>query len=444
MSEFADFDLDRSVSRAWKGFQARLADYLVGMTDADSLVIGVAAGEEPEEGAAPYVQFAGFGGDHLRGEVSGNVYLAAEYQLDAAAERTLALQGWTAPDDSRNYSVHMPTADGDRLAVMAVRALRDVFDVPHPAFLATHDDRAAAQLGLAGGPPEDADAGADEPLAVVPESPEHLQELVDQALTPLFGHPPHKDEDGDIPVPHNSSLVFVRVYKDEPLVDIFGSVVTGVTDLDAARVEAGILNRDIRFIKFVVMGDRVLAQLQIPCHPFVPQVLRTMLQFMSQALDALDDDLALRTGGRPAIEQAGAADGGPDAAEDDGWDDGADDGLDDGADDGADDGEGEDQEVDGDELHPALLSIMQLDADGDGDLDPELVADICGHDRELVLALLHQCGREEIAWSQAAEAAVLGGDEDEAAACEHELHAWESTTQLLRRALRVVARRSGW
>lgn len=93
MSEYADFDLDRSVSRAWKGFQARLADYLVGMTDEDSLVINVVAGEEPDEGSAPYVQFAGFGGDHVRGEVCGNHYLAEEYQLDPARQDVLEGQG---------------------------------------------------------------------------------------------------------------------------------------------------------------------------------------------------------------------------------------------------------------------------------------------------------------------------------------------------------------
>lgn len=436
MSEFADFDLDRSVSRAWKGFQARLADYLVAMTDEDSLVIGVAAGEEPEGGTAPYVQFAGFGGDHLRGEVSGNGYLAAEFRLDNAAERALAQQGWTPPDESRNHFVHVPTADGDRLAVMAVQALRDVFDVPHPAFLTTGDERAAARLGLTGAPVE-SEPASDEPLAVIPESPEHLQELVDRALTPLFGHPPSKDEDGDIPVPYNSTLVFVRVYKDEPLIDIFGSVVTGVTDLEAARVEVGILNRDVKFIKFVVMADRVLAQVQIPSYPFAPQVLRTLLQFMSQALDALDDDLALRTGGRPAIDPVGLAEvEGEEDVEDE------------------EDAEGpEDDELElsgafvpesasvtSTDLHPALQTIMQLDADGEGDLDPELVADICDRDRELVLALLHRCGREEIAWSQAAEAAVLAGDEEEGAACEQESRAWEATTEVLRRALRVVAR----
>lgn len=426
MSEFADFDLDRSVSRAWKGFQARLADYLVSMTDTDSLVIDVVAGEEPDEGAAPYVQFAGFGGDHLRGEVSGNGYLASEYQLDAREEQVLAQQGWTEPDGSRNYYVQLPTSDGDRLAVMTVRALRDVFDVPHPAFLATHDVEAAERLGLTGAP-DDVEPENDEPLAVIPESAEHLQQLVDDALTPLFGHPPVRDEDGDIAVPYNSTLVFVRVYEDEPLVDIFGSVVTGVTDLDAARVEVGILNRDIKFIKFLVMGDRVLAQLQIPSYPFAPQVLRNMLQFMSQALDSLDDDLALRTGGRPAIDtEAPGRDEEDDGAEAIGPS-------------GA---EAETRGTTGDEsdLHPALLTILQLDPEGRGALDPDEVADICDRDRELILALLHQCGREEISWRDAAEAAVLAGDDEEAAACEHELAAWEQTTQLLRRALRRVAR----
>lgn len=425
MSEYADFDLDRSVSRAWKGFQARLADYLVGMTDEDSLVINVVAGEEPDDGSAPYVQFAGFGGDHVRGEVCGNHYLAEEYQLDPARQDVLEGQGWEEPDESANYYVQLPTADGDRLAVMAVRALRDVFDVPHPAFLATFSDDAAERLGLTGAP-EELEPEDDEPLAVIPESAEHLQQLVDDALTPLFGHVPVKDDDGDIPVPYNSTLVFVRVSKDEPLVDIFGCVVTGVTDLPAARVEVGILNRDVKFVKFFVTGDSVVAQLQIPSYPFSPQVLRNMLQFMSSALDEIDDDLALRTGGSLAIQALG----------DEEYDDSDDDSEPPEADEPSSSGPlGEESQ-----LHPALLTIMQLDLEGEGEPDPEFVADICDGDRDLILTLLNQTAREEISWRQSAEAARLASDDDEADACEHELRAWEATTQLLRRALRIVAR----
>ncbi len=431
MSEFTDFDLDRSVSRAWKGFQARLADYLVGMTDDDSLVINVVAGEEPEEGASPYVQFAGFGEDHLRGEVSGNGCLSEEHQLDPGRVEALGRQGWAEPDDSLNHSVDVLTSDGDRLAVMAVRALRDVFDVPHPAFLSTFDEDDAERLGLTGAPvegePED-----DEPLAIVPESAEHLQQLVDEALTPVFGHVPVKDEDGDIPVPYNSTLVFVRVYQDEPLIDIFGAVVTDVTDLEAARIEAQILNRDVKFIKFVVSGDHVLAQLQIPSYPFVPQVLRHMLHFMSSALDEIDDDLALRTGGRLAIDAAPAEE---DPAEEDPAEE--DDDV---------DGEAPPQQADGRDdsrLHPVLRRMSDIDPAGDV-LAPDDVADLCDHERDVVAELLRQSAKEEIACTRALESAVLAGDEEQAEAQEGDLHAWEATTRLLRRTLLLVVRADRW
>ena len=414
MSEYADFDLDRSVSRAWKGFQARLADYLVGMTDEDSLVINVVAGDEPASGSAPYVQFAGFGGDHVRGEVCGNRYLAVEYQLDQARRGVLERQGWEEPDESANYYVQVPTADGDRLAVMAVRALRDVFDVPHPAFLAAGSEGAAERLGLTGAP-EGVDPEEDEPLAVIPESPEHLQQLVDDALTPLFGHAPAKDDDGDIPVPYNSTLVFVRVYKDEPLVDIFGCVVTGVTDLAAARVEAGILNRDIKFVKFFVSGDNVVAQLQIPGYPFSPQVLRNMLQFMSTALDEIDEDLALRTGGHLAIE----------ATNEDTYDD-----------------SGDDSELleadEGSDLHPVLSWIAHLDDEARAALDPESVADRCDGDPDLIRSLLERATEAELEWRRADEGAVFAGEQDDAVAFERETEVWEQATRLLRRALKFV------
>jgi hypothetical protein len=102
---------------------------------------------------------------------------------------------------------------------------------------------------------------------------------------------------------------------------------------------------------------------------------------------------------------------------------------------------GREDEPEAGSLHPALLTIMQLDADPEQTVDPPLAAKICGYDRDLVLVLINQCSWQEIAWRSHYEEVLGEGDTEEAAAAAHELRAWEDTTLLLRRALRVIVER---
>ena len=74
-----------------------------------------------------------------------NDYLDERFELTADDERVLADMGWSEPaydDDGdpvpgeENFHLDAPAREADRVAVMAVRALREVFGCPHPAFLA--------------------------------------------------------------------------------------------------------------------------------------------------------------------------------------------------------------------------------------------------------------------------------------------------------------------
>jgi hypothetical protein len=296
--ESSDFDLDRTTAAAWRAFETALSAYLSQMEEPDSLVVDVLVGEQPERGAAPYVQVGGYPGDLLRAEVASNEYLSPDHALTPDAEAMLVEQGWQGPSD--NWYVEAPVAEHERLAALLVRALREVLDVAHPAFLTAGTPSEAAALGIMAAR-EAEPADGEEPLATLPRDHEHLVELVDAALVPVFGHLPVRDDDGDIPVPFNSTLVFIRVQEEDPVIELFSFVVRDVTDLEAARLEVGILNRDLNFVKFVAQDSWILAQLQIPSYPFSPMVLRSMLSFMTSTLDDIDDDLALRTGGRRAL-----------------------------------------------------------------------------------------------------------------------------------------------
>jgi hypothetical protein len=425
VGELAGFDLDRSTARAWSSFQARLADHIAEMTDQDTLVVDAEVAEKAVDGAAPYVQFAGFGeGTMVRGEVSSNAYLAEQHGLTGGQCGQLEALGWHPPTvaageaegpGSANFFVDLPLEEADRLAVMSVRALREVFGVAHPAFLVAGDLDDFSDAS----PPQavERSAGrADEPLATVPESDEELRDLVDAALTPLFGSVPTKDDDGDIPVPWGSSLVFVRVEQDVPIVQLFSIVVEGVTDLRRAAFELNVLNRDLRFPKFVLVEDRVVAQVHLPAWPFVPEHLRTMLTGMSQRIDEIDEDLVARIGGRRALEPADEPDVVTTAV-----------------------AARASSEISSD---TALHTLLQLDADATGSVDPRLAASVCHYDQELVVRLLRQTEEQETAWRSSRDQALLAGHTEEASACDHELRAWERTTGLLRRALRLVVERA--
>ncbi|HLN78100.1 MAG TPA: hypothetical protein VK204_13710 [Nocardioidaceae bacterium] len=424
LSEFAGFDLDRNTARAWSRFQARLADRLAEMGEDDMLVIDAEVADDDIDGAAPYVQFAGFGeGSMVRGEVSSNNYLAEPYALDEDRVARLTALGWHLPtvgpgqpegDGSGNFFTDLPLAEADRLAVMAVKALREVFGVAHPAFLVADGLGEDPEAPL---PPSDAvPVERDEPLAIMPESAEHLRELVDEALTPLFGAAPQHDDDGDIPVPWGSSLVFVRVDDEVPVVQLFGFVVEGVKDLERAAFEVSVLNRDFRFIKFLLVEDRVMARVHLPAWPFVPEHLRSMLTGMSAQLDQIDEDLVARVGGTRAFESSDDGEEGTPPVP------------------VAQVGAGSDETV--------LKTLLQLDVDAAGTVDPELAAGVCRFDQELIVRLLGETERQEISWRQARDNALLAGDGEEAGACDHEMEAWERTSALLRRALRLVVERA--
>ena len=388
MEGYADFDVDRTTRRAWRRFQIALADHVVAMDDDDILVVAAEVAGEDGTGCAPYVQFCAWGDDLVRAEVSSNQYLAAEVALGPNAEASLVEMGWEAPtheaDDepdegSANFHLDAERREGDRLAAMAVAALRDVFGVPHPAFLdwPPAEDEPPTAHACTGD-----DDRFDEPLAVMPESHEHLRELVHAALTPPGGPALAYDDDGDIPLPLGSAVLFVRVAEEAPVVEAFAFVVRGELDKERAAYEVAVLNRDTRMVKFVLLDDAVLATMQVAAAPFTPRNLRSLVVSMANTVDRIDDDLAARVGGRLGME--------PDPEADDA-------------------GESPTTSKSERTLHPALETLLELDPDGVGDIDAELAASVCDFDRDLVLALLKQASeqersrRERLAWRAAVE-----------------------------------------
>ena len=183
-----------------------------------------------------------------------------------------------------------------------------------------------------------------------------------------------KDDDGDIPVRSGSALLFVRVKTTGPVVEIFAPLVKGITNRTRAAEVMSDLNGDNLFAKFFLNDDYVIAEIQMPASPFIPEQLEDMLAHMLRIADEIDEGLAERLSGRLPFFQDDAESTRRKAEPD------------------------EDDEADEDELPPELQAIIQIEAEG----------------------------------------ALSSGDREEAEVCEGEAESWAASVSQLRLALRIV------
>ena len=300
-------DLEASTERAWTLFRQRLADRLAAAEEDDILLVEVEAGVAEDElhGASPYLQFVGWGEAMLRAEVVSNVYLDERFELTADDERVLTDMGWSEPacdadgdpvPGDANYHLDAPVREADRVAVMAVRGLREVFGCPHPAFLVAD--------GLERGSEEPAGEplSAEEAELSYPEDFDQLQALVDGALEVMFESPALHDEDGDLPINCGQSRVFVRVLDDRPAVEIFADIVVDVRDRAKAVVEAARLNLRSADHQFVVRGDRLVMRTSLVAWPFSPSQLRVVVGRFCHEVDDIAAEAVVAVGGRRFLE----------------------------------------------------------------------------------------------------------------------------------------------
>jgi|GEM_PF-2710108 len=273
-----ELDLDAATDAAWVGFRQRLADHLVVMAEGDELRLG--AGEALADSAArprPHLVVRALDDDALAVE-------------------------WFSDEDDSSAGPHPWGTFGrrraDELAVVTVRALRRVYDVPHPSFLAAgglevdpdvpwpRPDLSAESVTL--------DEHVD--LEGLPTDSEHLQLMVDAALTDVFPDLRH-DEDGDIPIVAGSSVAYVRVLRDRPCIELFAVIVIRPDDPDRVPHELVLLNDAHPLWKFGQRGDRIEMRHHLLALPFSAFGLRVMVKRFTAEVDDIARGLAVRVGG---------------------------------------------------------------------------------------------------------------------------------------------------
>ncbi|MGC4155145.1 MAG: hypothetical protein QM628_19170 [Propionicimonas sp.] len=296
-----DFDLDRSVAEAWAGFTERLAEVVSVMDPGATLTLGSLG--SPHRGQSPFVVFSCLSDRRLLVEASGNELLGDGYQLDLAGLQQLDDLGWEPPSidgahPGPHHWIEVAQEDSEQAAARAVAVLRDVFGVRHPAFLA------ADQLAEVLAPPtprEVAQFHHEDLQAVVPASLSELGAMVRAELGQVLGYEPLTDADGDFAIRVGSAMVFVRCTPDAREVLLFSPLVHDLEGRGRAMEVLSDLNTQARYVRFLLIRDRVFASMSVLAHPFVPAHLHQALQTMTVVADELDEELAERLRGRTSF-----------------------------------------------------------------------------------------------------------------------------------------------
>lgn len=305
MSEIRDFD--RAVEQAWRAFRGRLAERMAGMSGSERFTIGA---YRPGRGMTlpPRIEVR-----LVRNRLVASVREKHGPNMGRLRwEACLAyLQDswWDAPNPSaravwqrRSWWLKTNPQYVDFLAVEIVRLLQEGFGVAHPSLLDVGDD---IWNTTAPGPESDGAYGDLPPvppaarrLAHPVRDHDHLMSVVLATLAPHFGHVPVRDSDGDIPVSRQHAVTFVRVLSHRPVVELCCWPVLDIRDLDAARIEVNILNRDNPVANVVLDEDRLLVRATVLAQPFVPKHLEDLLDGFTALMDEITPDLAARVQGR--------------------------------------------------------------------------------------------------------------------------------------------------
>lgn len=307
MGEYDDFDLDRSVTQAWERFEERLAEVISVMDDTAPLTIGC-VGVQPDD-EVPYIRFSTTDNRNLFVEAASNASLGESYQLRVDQLDALSSLGWQDPvshgdHPTANFWILRDQEHFAELAHITVTTLQQVYGVQHPVFLSP--DQLAEILTPHGVPVAEAPLhgfDADDVVAVMPRDQAHLNELVDQELTDMFGHVPMRDEEGDVAIRVGSTMVFLRPSLELGEILLFAIVVHDVDGRSRAVEVLNDLNTDTRRVCFQLVRDRVFLTMSLFAHPFVPAHLHQAVRLMSEVADGTDDVLASKLGGRTTFNE---------------------------------------------------------------------------------------------------------------------------------------------
>jgi hypothetical protein len=285
--------------------------------DTADLTIGT---ESEGDGPPPFVRLSSPRRDVIRCEAASNAVLGGDFQLSFEQLTRMERLGWQPPtaggevssaadvtQPTANFWIELPQVESDRLSELTVSALRDVYGVQHPIFLAP--DQLAEVLQPAPPPIERGtsirvvEVELADLMTTMPRDQQHLNDLVDAELAEMYGHRPIRDAEGDVTIRVGSTMLFLRTSQDGQEVVIFAAVVHDVAGRSRAAEVLNDLNVEARWVKFQLIRDRVFVTISVFSRPFVPAHLRQAVRILSEVADGIDDALAAKLDGRTTFSE---------------------------------------------------------------------------------------------------------------------------------------------
>ncbi|PTR22836.1 hypothetical protein C8K36_11018 [Rhodococcus sp. OK519] len=319
MSEFSNrfvgSDFDRAVDDAWNSYRSRLADRIAAASVDDQLILEATCETDDADGRVPFVQCRvtdSADGAVVRCEIPTDLNLPPRRRLTAADRARLVSAGWTEPNpvepplqfddfdigDEPALLVEKAPRWADQLAAMIVAVFRDLWDVPHPSFLALH------HLGADVDPvPTEAPDGVPRPapldryVSIRPRDTEHLREVIAHTVHDILGHAPERDQDGDIVLRFGTALALVIANEAAPEIQLWAPLVRDISGRTRASELIGDLNRRWPYLRFALYEDRLRVMIDMLADPYVPQHLADMVEHLGEFLGGVDEEFATHFGG---------------------------------------------------------------------------------------------------------------------------------------------------
>ncbi len=276
MSAFA---FDDFVESAWAEFRDDLATRLSTLAD-DGVRFTVDQGDEIPEGSHGTIEFTRTDDGDIRATISESDLRPTPDYADEHI-RLLRSMGWHRSADVTASTLIFEVAPSDvgSLAQTAVQALREVWEVVHPAYI---DDRPAPTESIV-------------ETAVLALGHEQLLELVVRALEEMRNEPVELDADADYPLP-TPIPSWLRVLRDSPSVRFFALITDEIAN--PARAADYVARNAAKwpYVSLILDDSGVHAMLTQHLWMFHPKnlaaALATWVDFLRKDAPRIAEDLA--------------------------------------------------------------------------------------------------------------------------------------------------------
>jgi Putative bacterial sensory transduction regulator len=135
-----------------------------------------------------------------------------------------------------------------------------------------------------------------------PASPDELRAKVKEVVRAVLGTDDVLvDKDGDIPIPSQASLTYVRVFKDVPVVRVFSPILWEFGDPADIEETLNDINRHTNWVKAVWENGAVVLFSDVVGAPLAESQLAAAIQSVVRRADEMGPMLQQRYGGRTAF-----------------------------------------------------------------------------------------------------------------------------------------------